>query len=127
MREDVRLEALRVEISPEGRRVAIDLEITPFIERPTVELTLTNGHGHKAGLLTIIETLDRTIQVVMHLRDQETANPYTLHAILYYASVESELKRAPVDDLSLTFEADPGSMKEISAADNQPPPPETRE
>jgi hypothetical protein len=111
MREDVRFEKLHVEMSPEGRRVAVDVAITPFIERPTVELTLVNGQGHKAGLLTIIETLDRVIQVVMHLRDAETINPYTLRAALYYASIESDVSRLQVDTMMLKFEAEPGLTK----------------
>lgn len=126
MREDVRIEAMRIEVSPEGRRVAVDVMVTPFIERPTIELTLLNGEGAKAGLLTIIETLDRTIQVVMHLRDSETFNPYTLQAVLYYTSVDEDLKRQKVDDLHLKFEVEPGAMKELSASDRDTPSPQNR-
>lgn len=114
MREDVRFESLRIEVSPEGRRVAVDLVIVPFIERPTVELTLTNGEQKRAGLLTIIETLDRKIQVVMHLRDAHTVNPYTLDASLFYASVDEEMNRQKVDNLSLSFEARPGLIETAS-------------
>ncbi|MDJ0757420.1 MAG: hypothetical protein QNJ45_28055 [Ardenticatenaceae bacterium] len=115
MREDVRFEKLRIEVSPEGKRVAVDVAITPFIERPTIELYMANGNGEKAGLLTIIETLDRVIQVVIHLRDREKANPYTLRASLYYSSVDSDMTRQQVDECSLTFDAEPGETRTVTA------------
>lgn len=115
MREDVRFEKLRVEVSPEGKRVAVDVAITPFIERPTIELLMTNGNGEKAGLLTIIETLDRVIQVVIHLRDREKANPYTLRASLYYASMDSDMNRQQVDECSISFDAEPGLSRTVTA------------
>ncbi len=112
MREDVRIERIRLEVSPEGRRVAVDLEMTPFIERPTVELYLANERGEKAGLLTIIETLDRKISVVMHLRDQEPTETYTLTARVYYATVTEQMQRQVVDTLEQSFKAESGNVVE---------------
>ena len=110
LREDVRLVRTRLEVSPEGRRLAVDLELTPFIERPTVELYLANQRGEKAGLLSIIETLDRTISVVMHFRDEEPTETYRLRIAVYYASVDTELRRQVVDSIEQTFHAAPGNV-----------------
>lgn len=115
MREDVRIERLRLEVSPEAQRLAVDLELTPFIERPTVELYLANERGEKAGLLTIIETLDRTISVVMHLRDPQPADSYTLRAQIYYSSVETDISRQVVDTVRQDFRREPGSVTFFTA------------
>ena len=110
MREDVRLLRTRLEVAPEGRRVAVDLELTPFVERPTIEGRLFNGSGESAGLINMIETLDTVNRVVMHLRDSETINPYRLELRIYYAHIEQDMKRMMVDEVIQTFEVTPGNV-----------------
>ena len=102
LREDVRLRDLRWELSPEKRRIALELELTPFIERPSIEIYIANGRGEKAGSLTIIETLDYQLSVVVHLRDKEPTDPYTIHAAVYYTSLEQG-KRQIVHTIRETF------------------------
>lgn len=88
MREDVRIRDMQLEVSPEGRRVAVDFDITPFIERPSIQLFVVNASGEKAGSLTVIETLDNKFGLVIHLRDKEPTETYEIHAHVYYASLE---------------------------------------
>ena len=104
-REDVRILRARIEVAPEGRRVAVDLELTPFIERPTIELRLINDRGEPAGLSNIIETLDRTLRMVMHMRDKKPAEKYQLQARVYYAHIDDDMKRQKVDELVMEFAA----------------------
>ena len=110
-REDVRILRGRIEVAPEGRRVAVDLELTPFIERPTIELRLTNDRGEPAGLSNVIETLDRTLRMVMHMRDKTPAENYRLQARVYYAHIDEDMKREMVDELIIDFAADGGNEK----------------
>lgn len=102
LREDVKIRHIQAEVSPEGRRVAVDFELTPFIERPSVDILVINGRGEKAGSLTIIETLDYRFGIVVHLRDKEPTDAYELHARLYYASLE-EGQRQVVDTKTIPF------------------------
>ncbi len=102
LREDVRILDLRWELSPEKRRIALEFELTPFIERPSIEIYISNGRGQKAGALTVIETLDHTISLVVHLRDAEPTDPYTLKAAVYYTSIEQG-KRQIVHTKTITF------------------------
>lgn len=117
MREDVRITRARLEVSPEGKRVAVDLELTPFIERPTVQLVLVNEAGGQAGRLTIIETLDRVMSVVMHIRDQDPTATYHLHARVYYASIEEDLQPQVVDTLAQLFALEAGNVVSYTAPD----------
>lgn len=110
-REDVRILRARIEVAPEGRRVAVDLELTPFIERPTIELRLTNDRGEPAGLSNVIETLDRTLRMVMHMRDKQPAENYRLQARIYYAHIDENMTRQMVDELVMEFAAVPGNEK----------------
>ena len=115
-REDVRILRARTEMAPEGRRVAIDIELTPFIERPTIEIRLVNERGEPAGLTNIIESLDRILRLVMHLRDKSPAERYQAQITIYYAHIDEDMKRQQVDQLILEFEATPGNEVNWSKA-----------
>ena len=107
-RDDVRILRARTEMAPEGRRVAVDMELTPFIERPTIEVRLVNDRGEPAGLTNIIESLDRIIRIVMHMRDKVPAEKYQAQIRIYYAHIDEDMKRQLVDQLVIEFEASPG-------------------
>jgi hypothetical protein len=68
-REDVRLKELGLYVYEDGRRVAVGFNLTPFIERPSIEVRVLNARGEKAGWLNVIETLDANFSLTMHLRD----------------------------------------------------------
>lgn len=68
---------------PDGHRLRVNLQITPFQKRPHIEITLTNGAGDEVASTSIVEPLSWNLEFTMHLRGQ-LHNPYTLHARLYY-------------------------------------------
>lgn len=103
MREDVRITEIKTEVSPEGRRVAVDIIMTPFIERPSLQVRILNASGEKAAALSIVESLDTTVGVVMHLRDQQPTQEYTLQALLYFASPGSERTRQDIHTKEVSF------------------------
>lgn len=89
-REDVRFNRLGLYVHPEGgRRIAVGFDITPFRERPSIEVIAVNARGERAGTLTVIETLDTNFHLTMHLRDREPTDVYTVAATLYYAMPET--------------------------------------
>jgi len=81
--EETRITSLRAEQYPDGRRVHINLEITPFQKRPYIEVTLFNGAGAEIASTSIVEPMTWKIEFTMHLRG-EFLNPYTAEARLYY-------------------------------------------
>ena len=90
-REDVRFNQLALYLHPSGlRRVAVGFDITPFRERPSIEIEVRNARGEWAGSLTVIETLDANFHLTLHLRDREPTTHYQLKAILYYGSSQED-------------------------------------
>lgn len=81
--EETHITALRAETYPDGRRLRVNLEITPFQKRPTIEVTLQNAAGEEVASTSIVEPLSWKLEFTMHLRG-EIRNPYTLNAHLYY-------------------------------------------
>ncbi|HFC12822.1 MAG TPA: hypothetical protein ENJ56_08250 [Anaerolineae bacterium] len=89
-REDVRFKQLGIYVHEGNRRIAVGFDITPFIERPSIEVTVRNVLGEPAGNLTVIETLDSNFNLTMHLRDKVPTDQYEVSATLYYVAPESE-------------------------------------
>jgi hypothetical protein len=102
-REDVRIKMIGLYLYPEARRMAFALELTPFRERPCIDVQLFNGRGEPAGSLSVIETLTPDFNLTLHLRDYETVDPYELTVTLYYATPDTE--RMDVDSQTVTFYA----------------------
>lgn len=106
-REDVRFRQIGLFIHPDLRRLAFGVELTPFVERPSIEVLIFNGEGAPAGSLHVIETLTPNFSLTMHLRDVTTINPYRLTALLYYSWPDRE--KIEVERREVTFEvSEPG-------------------
>ena len=101
--EEVRIKNLGLYVYPDGRRIAVGFDITPFLERPSIEVKITNARGEPAGALNVIETLDANFSLTMHLRDKEPTETYEITATLYYATPDTE--RANVHTKTASFDA----------------------
>ncbi|MDX1614599.1 MAG: hypothetical protein R3300_09835 [Candidatus Promineifilaceae bacterium] len=103
-REEVRFNQLGLYVYEDGRRVAVGFDITPFQERPSIDVAVRNEAGDIVGTLTVIEALQPNFHLTLHLRDEGAAENYELEAQLYYLEAE-ERRRLVVDRLSRTFDA----------------------
>lgn len=92
--EEVRILEFTANPYPDGHRVRIYLEITPFQKRPSLEVVVLDAHGAQASTVSIIETISRKMEFTMHLRQVETAGQYTLTADVFY---EQDLEAHQVD------------------------------
>lgn len=108
-REDVRFRQISLDLYPDMRRLAFGVELTLFVERPSIEVTIRNAQGDQAGSLHVIETLTPSFTLTMHLRDSEIFNPYEMTVVLYYSWPDRD--KIEVDRRSITFEvANPGEQ-----------------
>ncbi len=89
-REDVRIKQLGLFLFEDRMRVAVGFDITPFLERPSIEVTLTNERGEKSGSLHVIDTLDTNFSLTMHIRDSDPTDTYDVNVTVYYAHPEKE-------------------------------------
>lgn len=88
--QDVKIKQLGLYIYPDGRRVAVGFELTPFIERPCIEIRITNQNGESAGSMNVIETNAPNFSLTMHLRDKMPTSHYQLTATIYYQTPETD-------------------------------------
>ncbi len=83
--EATRILDLRAEPYPDRVRVRVNLEITPFQQRPHLEVTLFDADGTEVTSTSLVEPLGWKLEFTLHLRNRpEPAGLYRLRAILYY-------------------------------------------
>ena len=82
--EQVRILDCRITPLLEGRRVKIFLELTPFMKRPNIEITITNSSGKILAHSSILEIMLRKLEFIMHLRESEPGSENKLEALVYY-------------------------------------------
>ena len=81
--EETRISALSAQPYPDGHRLRVNIEITPFQKRPYIEVTLHDSNGDEVASTNIVEPLSWKLEFTMHIRG-ELNNPYTLEAKLFY-------------------------------------------
>ena len=90
--EETKIASLSAQPYPDGRRLRVNLEVTPFQKRPYIEVSLNDVDGHEVASTNIVEPMSWKLEFTMHLRG-ELKNPYTLNARLYYPDGPSDKPR----------------------------------
>jgi hypothetical protein len=114
---EVRIRALTAEPWPDGRRVRVSLEVDPFQVRPNADLVIVDENGREVAHANVIESLERKIEVTLHLRPAPESGTsgsarYSVHAQLYYADIdeggaEDEIASAPAGGFNSASGAHP--------------------
>ena len=81
--EETRITSLTAQPYPDGYRLHVNIEMTPFQKRPHLEVLLNDSNGDEVASTTIVEPLGWKIEFTMHIRG-ELKNPYTVAATLFY-------------------------------------------
>jgi len=82
--EEVRITALAADPYPEGQRLRVAIEMTPFQKRPWLELVLFDSKGEEVTTANIIEPLNYKIELTLHIRKNDPVGFYSLRARLFY-------------------------------------------
>lgn len=98
--EETRITSLTAEPYPDGYRLRVNIEMTPFQQRPHLDVVLTGADGEEVASTSIVEPLSWKLEFTMHIRGELT-NPYTLAARLFYPDGPSR------ETQSLVFEVKP--------------------
>ncbi len=82
--EEVRIRELSADPWPDGRRVKVYLEVTPFLKRPSGEVRITDAEGIPVASANIIEAMTPKMEINLHLRAAELSGDYTVAAEIFY-------------------------------------------
>jgi hypothetical protein len=98
--DEVRIRKFEVNPWPDGRRVRVYLEVTPFQKRPNGEISILNAKGEEMASVSIIETMDPKMEFTLHLRGAEPVGPYKVIASIFYLEEPQE----PTQDDEISIE-----------------------
>ncbi|MGB8214989.1 MAG: hypothetical protein WCE68_15685 [Anaerolineales bacterium] len=99
---ETRLLDLRAEPDPNGQRLRVALELTPFQQRPDIELSLTNSTGSEVASASIIEPVGWKLELTLHIRTIiPTAEKYTLAASLSYPGLGEVDRRTLIIEIPI--------------------------
>jgi hypothetical protein len=87
--EETHITDLTAEPYPDGRRLRVNISITPFQTRPHIEVTLRDAGDQEVASVSVVEPMTWKLEITMHMRG-ELNNPYTLEARLYYLEGPSD-------------------------------------
>jgi hypothetical protein len=104
-RADVRFTSVSVRPYPDGRRMKLSFSLTPFEERPSVDMSVTNPAGDEVATMSLIEAMDTEFDFTIHLRGPEPRGTHTLHMVMFYLeSDDPGAARQVVDEHTLSFD-----------------------
>ena len=98
--EETKISALSAQPYPDGYRVRVNVEVTPFQRGPYIEVILQDANGDEVASTSIVEPLSWKLEFTMHIRG-ELKNPYTLNARLYYPDGPSQ------EPIKFSFDVEP--------------------
>mgnify|MGYP006958008901 CR=1 FL=1 len=85
--EEMAIRSLEVKPYEDGRRVAIDFEITPFQERPNLEIDVHNQEGRLVSTFSVVEAIEHKMSFTLHLREQSPGGEYLLKMEVFYTDL----------------------------------------
>jgi len=103
--EAVRIRRVQAEPDPDGRRIRVSLEMTPFLKRPELEISLLNPSGSLCATASILEPMNWKLEFTLHIRTlQPTPGTHTLTIQLLYPDL------GEVDRHQINVEVPPASQ-----------------
>lgn len=94
--EDVRIRAVKVDPYPDGRRLRLEIELTPFQTPLNLEIWVENVDGERIAHTNIIGTTTPQMTLTMHLKGMNVVGVYRLWLLLSYEK-KGEIERRPFE------------------------------
>jgi hypothetical protein len=69
--KEVRIVAAGAQPAPDGRRVALSITLTPFLECPNLEVVLYRPDGEEECSLSVIGTPERSLLLTLHVKQPQ--------------------------------------------------------
>jgi hypothetical protein len=79
--EDVRITGVRVEVMPDNRRVLVSVDLTPFFEKPSFDVTLLRD-GVEERTASVVGAMSPHAQLTMHLPPGDPGGSYVVRVDL---------------------------------------------
>jgi hypothetical protein len=75
--EDVSILKLRAIPLPDMKRVTVEMELSPFVEHPNLDISILSPEGEVVANMFVVEARDQVMALTLHLRQPEPEALYT--------------------------------------------------
>jgi len=82
--EEVEIVEVQVRPLPDGRRVAVQVTLTPFVEYPSFDVTILRPDGTEERTLSVVSAMERTTVLTMHLSRPDWVPEYVARVELVH-------------------------------------------
>ncbi|MBX3083563.1 MAG: hypothetical protein KF716_18160 [Anaerolineae bacterium] len=104
-RANIKIERLEAKPYPDGWRIKLMIDVTPFQDRPSLEVRVLTAQGREVAELSIIETMHRAMEFTVHVRGVSSpVGDYVVEADLYYDD-----RATPQDKQQIPFSIQPAA------------------
>ncbi len=122
--DEVRIRGLQAHSLGDGKRFRIQVELDPSQKRPSIDLEVKDA-GNDAVLYTtsIVDSISRSVEVIVHLPGRTIQGPYSVTASLYFVEVpEIKTKSGMMLSDDGEMEQDIPQQPDLDAAEYLNPP-----
>jgi hypothetical protein len=89
--DEVRILDMSVKPYPDGKRIQVFLELTPFQQKPHGDVLITDKDDNELAGISFIEAVTTKFEMTLHLRSSDPEGEYLATTTLYYSlEVEDE-------------------------------------
>jgi hypothetical protein len=85
--EEVRIQSLAVTPYPDGRRLQIDLKLSPFHVSPEIDIVARDNDGKELASTSILGSENPDMVLTMHLRAENIPPEIVLQAAIQYPDI----------------------------------------
>lgn len=98
--QEVRILLFKVEPNPDGRRVVVHFQLTPFQEKPNIEISINDADNIEVAQLNVVEAIENRMDFTVHLRKDDTAGKYNAEMRVFYSNLD-DFELGDRDDVPL--------------------------
>ncbi|MCJ7703752.1 MAG: hypothetical protein MUO62_19410 [Anaerolineales bacterium] len=91
--DEVRVLDLKIEPYPDGRRLRVLVELTPFQKNPHGDIVITNQNGEPVSTASFVEAITPRFEMTLHLRSIDAEGRYMATLTLFYSEEVEDEKR----------------------------------
>lgn len=95
--EEVRIQSVHIDPYPDGKRIRVTLELTPFQDPPDLDVIVLDQDGEESASMSIIGAATPKFNFTAHLRGDHLSSTYLLISRLSYEDL------GEVDQKETTF------------------------
>jgi hypothetical protein len=94
--DEVRILDSRLDPYPDGRRLRLTLEFTPFQKKPNGDIVISDNDGNPVAVTSFVEAVTPTLEMTLHLRHFDPGGQYTLNVTLFYTAEIADQDDVPI-------------------------------